>query len=291
MGTPATPPQNSDILTQYSLVKFNTQTLDPPSDAYIRTDDQLIIDLTHNSTNIPVLVRARLLLTNGTVVIIEQQCFGSNNGSVNRYPLQLAEGFLLSVGVSTPNTFGNTIPPFIAIYLAQNIQATYNATACFIADYVTFKRPLSWTPGVSAQSIPQPIFKFSTILTPPAAGLDWTWSVPQYQRHKLLAICAKFATDATVGARQVTIVINMGGTPVYQYLASATQPASITALYNFSNSNTLASVNGTTFVTSIPADVELAGFDNVQVVTTNKGAGDQWSNITLLTLAGWDIVS
>lgn len=291
MGSSPNTPQNSEILTQYSAIRFNTTSLAPPADAYIRPDDQLVIDLTHNNPNVPVLVRARLLRVDGVVMIIEEQMFSTSTGSTQRYILPLAEGFLLSIAVSTPATFGNTLPPYVAVYLSQNIAATYNVTACFISDYVTFRRPASWTPGVSAQGVPQPIWKYSTILNPPAAGQDWTWSIPQYQRHKLLGICARFQTSAVVASRQVTLVINVGGVPIYQYLTAAAQPASTLALYTFSNSNTLASVNGTQFVTSIPTDLELAYIDSVQVVTANKDAADQWSNISILSLAGWDIVS
>lgn len=125
----------------------------------------------------------------------------------------------------------------------------------------------------------------------PAAGADWSASVPAGAAWELLHVKATLTTGAAVANRgPVVRVQDNSGNDFDAYPAAAVQAASLAAEFGW-EAGYGAAVTAILNVASMSEPPPLAPQGGlVKVVTANLQAADQWSGI-LLTVREWSIVS
>lgn len=120
----------------------------------------------------------------------------------------------------------------------------------------------------------------------PAAGADWTQTVPGRAFWRVLFARAQLVTDATVASRLAGVRITDGSRSIFDAVLSAAISASTTTIVNWSDSAiTNAGVVRTTITpnqvsVTMPELFLLPGFQ-IQSLTAALQAGDQWSAVRL----------
>lgn len=109
----------------------------------------------------------------------------------------------------------------------------------------------------------------------PAAGADWTLTVPAGKVWRIRTIEADLVTSATVADRSVALSVSDGSTTFVRAAPAAVQAASLTRHYCWwANASALAF--GSSISQPIPELVVPAGYV-IAVATDNIDAGDQWA--------------
>ena len=116
----------------------------------------------------------------------------------------------------------------------------------------------------------------------PAAGADWTWTVPSSTAYQIQSIRAQLVTSSTVAARQPLLkILDLSGNVVLEAPATGTQAASLTQDYDWTAGAPSAAVSDGVVVTELPQGLILEAGWTVQTVTAALQAGDQWSLIVV----------
>lgn len=116
----------------------------------------------------------------------------------------------------------------------------------------------------------------------PAAGTDWTVTVPAGVQWFVTAGVAQLTTSATVDNRQVALEVTVNGSTVWYARNGTTHAASTIFVYNFSSTVANVPLSGTEtgVLVSFPPGYLSPG--TVIGTSTNLlQAGDQWSGIVL----------
>ena len=120
-------------------------------------------------------------------------------------------------------------------------------------------------------------------VTQPAAGADFSQTVPAGLQWRIRAVFVKIVTSATVASRQLTLQFKDDqGNLLFQCPASTTQAASLTGLYSFFPTAPWNVVGTTNFVAPIPPDLTLADSFVIASSTASIQTGDQLQNIVIL---------
>jgi len=119
----------------------------------------------------------------------------------------------------------------------------------------------------------------------PAAGADYTITVPAGKYWRIVSHTAQLVTDANVAARNYKFIIDDGTTPVFETGGSGTgQAATSTCQYTVSPLAVMEAVSPASAVFknfAIPEMVLAPGW-RLRVLTGAIQVGDQWSNIRTL---------
>lgn len=116
----------------------------------------------------------------------------------------------------------------------------------------------------------------------PAAGADWSTSVPGGSVWLVQAIAATYVSEAAAGTREVKLTIDDGTTVLARAPAATTFPAGTTVQFCWVRGygTTISTTDGQLATAPFPDFPLGAGF-RVNAVTTNRTGGDQWSAIAL----------
>lgn len=118
-------------------------------------------------------------------------------------------------------------------------------------------------------------------VTAPGAGNEWSQTVTAGQIWELQTIRFRFVTDATVTNRTPRIFVNNGANTYFQVSGATNQAASLTIDYAFSNvGSAYAPTDNITRIASLPP-LLVTGDEVITTNTTNRQAGDAFSNIVL----------
>ena len=118
-------------------------------------------------------------------------------------------------------------------------------------------------------------------LAQPAAGADWSASVPATARWRVNAVQAQFATSAAVANRVPHIVITDGqGHTVYNVPSLTNQVAATTFQYS-AGATVVTAFFDSAVVMALPYPLKMLQTWTISSLTTAIQAADQWSNIVL----------
>lgn len=289
-----------------NVVTFGFEGIGPPSPLYIQRDDQLVIEAaTTTATSDLVFVTARLLLPvapsagqpvqgaggvptavpqrGSTIIPIVFTATAGANGVLTATTIPLAEGYLLSVGV-TGNTALKRGTTFVRVWINRGAVSTLspNAATVLIADYVTQTAVVGWPYGRVLSPPEGPGNVKNVPIGAPGAGVDWTTTQPGGVRWRLQSWNAQLVTSATVANRIVRGFIKTGGgSIVWQGSPSAVIPASQTVQVSAASGQFTASTDPATVGVALPSPAMVNGAFIIGVSTTGLQAGDQWSGIQL----------
>lgn len=119
-------------------------------------------------------------------------------------------------------------------------------------------------------------------LTDPAAGADFTITVPTGVVWKLLAVRAELTSDGNAATRSVVLELADGSNTFFDTGAAGTQAASLTYTYSWAPGvGTDVNAAGVPETTSLPSEVWLPEGYTLASVTASKQAGDQWARIVV----------
>jgi len=169
------------------------------------------------------------------------------------------------------------------IWIEVKLQVNDDITLTLTQGYPNATESLSWPSQ-------QPIDKISNIgflqalqVATPAAGEEWTRTIPANEWCEIISVSCKLVTSATVANRRPTIKFSYGGS---QFLQIPT-PASITAsqtskIFCFRGAIGTDDQVGLIQTLPLPNDLILGPGGIIGSETTNLQANDEYQNIYIL---------
>lgn len=112
--------------------------------------------------------------------------------------------------------------------------------------------------------------------TDPAAGAEWSQTVPAGESWQLTSIRFSLVTSAVVANRIPSIVFDNGVTVVGRYATAASQAASLTTTYTGSVDTPSSALLGTEVVIAIPRMILPSGY-RIRSLTTAIDVADDYS--------------
>lgn len=262
-------------------VHFKTHDVDPPSPLYVRQEDGLgVIIINSDPACTFVRVRFRLLRASDGVVIATQQDLPITSNSIaNNFQLSLVEGYLLSIQcLGQVNTKRGRC--FVAVNLSAQQSGT-PASFLLISDYLSILHQATWPGGEFIAAVESNGWSQSLQVGNPAAGADWSVSVPTNQRWRIESLVATLVTAVAVANRVPTFIIDDGVNILFQVDAIAAEVASTTKVYALAAGQTAATGAGNTISLPLPGPQFLTTGWRVRSSTAAIQAADQWSGISL----------
>jgi hypothetical protein len=122
-------------------------------------------------------------------------------------------------------------------------------------------------------------------ITKPAAGAEFTQTVPGQSTWALVAICAQLVTSATVASRVPSLTFTDGTNTVAQVPVGANVTASLTTRVTWmaDGASTSASLLGTSLIVNTPKLILSPGW-TVASSTAAIDTADQYQNIVLTVI-------
>lgn len=291
-GTPASQHYDKDHLFLQRTDGFKSATLprgahyaltglNPATQLYITVEDRCRVQIVNSVAGVEVDVTARIQLPNGEVIPMRQQFFPASTRALITFELDLTEGFLLDVAVTTPTAaihVGNT---FVLVQIIRSTGANAIPSRTLISNYVSTGLSLGWPEGPNQQSVQGTGAVSSFVVANPAAGSDIAVSVPTGARWLMQSFAGQLVTSAAVANRIPHIVISdIGGNQLWNVAAPAAQVASTTVRYSACGGVAVSSNDNATIMPIPDVALNFQGF-SFNTLTTGLQAGDQWQNIRI----------
>jgi hypothetical protein len=267
------------IITGARGAHFSTKDLNPATQLYITVEDRLRVQVYNSLAGVEVDVSARLQLLDGQVIPIRLAFLPTANRANNIYDTDLAEGFLLDLTVSTPTAGCRVGQTFVVVSIIRGYAANAIPSRTIVSNYVNTGNSIGWPEGPNQQSVQGVGVPRSINVSNPAAGSDWSLTVPTGARWLIQSVTANFLASATVANRRIGIwLFDALSNTFFQGSdvapTTAGQGKSVSAAGGLTNYNTAAATQiGLPDVASY-----LQGF-SIQTVTNAIQVGDLWSSI------------
>ncbi len=168
------------------------------------------------------------------------------------------------------------------LFVSVSLRIDGDISIPLVSGYVTQAKGLSW-PGTDLQSlIPGHGLIVGTQVTAPAAGAEFTHTITANRVLHIFSLTFRFVTDANAANRTIGIIITHDGTSLIKFAAVASQTASLTRDYTFSQISGLSpTLFSTAIFSPLPAELWVIGEDTIETETTNIQVGDQFSLISI----------
>lgn len=288
---------------QANAVTFATKGISPPSSLYVRRDDSLFISmLTNLAAGDTVTFFGRLLQASPelsgqpgeqppqmpqapsdaqtqSLKIINTQLSVATPINLTQQ-VALSEGYLLNMGAIATNaaTRGQT---YVEVAI---IRGPTNGPAYFMplfADYVTSGIVNGWPGGRVISPVESNGWLHSVQQANPAAGADWTMTVPASRRRRVNSFSAIFAAAVAVANRNVQVIVDDGANTVWEDDLNASITSGQTVTVACTGTNVPTGVVATILHAVIPPGLIMPAGWRLRTTTANINGADQWSAIWL----------
>lgn len=285
MAKPAAPPTSGGthvtitepfaVQTVKPAVSFLSRAVQPPSQVYVTSQDQLNCVAASSVTGEAVTVTYRLLLPNGMLQVGQFVLTVLSGRALATRSEALAEGFLLSVSVkaAAATTRGQT---FVRLFLGNENLGVGQPSYMLMADYVTTAMAPGYPNGRQLTPVEGPGWPHLFAGTQPAAGADWVVTVPTNSRWRILSIFAVLVTSAVAGNRNLAIAFTVGGFAAGLNPATVSIPPSQVAQITFDSTAPLTAIVPGFWHVSIPDGELQTGGSIIVSETFGLDVADQW---------------
>jgi hypothetical protein len=205
------------------------------------------------------------------------------NATTQAISIPLSEGYLLSVAVVEQSTNAPTRGVcFCRAFISRGpTQVTGPfAARVLLADYVVSNGPIGWPEGRVLAPTEGPGDLRAIAVGNPAAGSDWTFTVPANTRMRIQAVGMTFVASAAVANRNVRLMFSDGGNPYWRSSGQAVITAGQTKGIYGSPQSVVQNLGGEMNIPTPIGLIMLAG-QLIQSATQALDAGDQFSQIII----------
>lgn len=271
-------------LTRPAEISFAKRDLQPPSSLYIDRDDSLLwAAQSQEVVGQQITLNARILRPTGEI-IPQQYKLTVSALAFATIPIQLTEGWLLSLAVTaSPNdiTDGQV---YTTVELFRSIYNNNGPSRRLIGGYLSQFGAQSWPEMEPRAPIEGRGFIRSDLQGNPAAGAEFSVTVDQNTRVRLISVTATLTASAAAANRVPSLVLDDGVDILGRFPAgtiTALQAPTIT--WAAVGSQFGAAASGA-LVVPIPCEfaVLLEGF-RIRSLTNAIDAGDQYSAVNVWT--------
>ncbi len=196
--------------------------------------------------------------------------------------IRLGYDFLLSVVISGNDAADSLGTMYVQCYLQNGVFDSNNPRQLtLIEGYVASAHSLCWPPPQNGLLGLDPWVPKIITISNPAAGADFSYTIPDYTQLELLYVSYLLTADATVTNRRPGILFSDGTTslkPYYSTTQITANQARTLSFFLFGHTNTSSFSNN--IYTSLPYTLLLSGW-TIESTTNTIQAGDQISAIQL----------
>lgn len=127
-----------------------------------------------------------------------------------------------------------------------------------------------------------PVVVDRILVATPAAGAEWSVTLPGNQIWEVRSITATLVTSAAVATRRPSLVIDDQTTTFMRLVSGITSAASLTTVWSWVNGYDLETgASGSAVTDPFPADLTLPAGHRIRSVTAAIDVADQWSSIVV----------
>ena len=259
---------------------FLSRAVQPPSNVYVESSDQLVIACATSQRNEQLTVNYRLLRFDGVLLHGQFVMQPVSTRALLIHNEPLAEGFLLSVSckAAIATTRGQT---FVRAFLTKPSLGAGQPSYMLMSDYVTTAMAPAHPNGRQLAPSEGPGYINTVSLGNPAAGLDWAFIVPANTRWRPICLIAALETNAAAPVRIVQLNWSGGAANCYFSCAAASQGPSIVVQYPAAGIQPATPINPLVNPLVFPPGIFMTTAGGVSSNTGNLSAGDQWVNIAM----------
>lgn len=254
----------------------------PPTALYVSRDDRLWLRVRNAVPGVVVSVFARHVEPNGRVQLLRFDLTPASDRSESFATFDLGDGYLLSLAVVASAGAVQRGQCFVQVGLLRDAAAARVLSALLVSDYLASAGALGWPGGLIRSSLDGPGHMIQFTPANPAAGADFTITVPAGARWRVNVGRLIFVTSAAVAARRMVLVLDDGALVYFEQDTFETQPASSSDSYCFTAYGFLAAALVTLHMVPMPPDLVMPAGHRLRSVVQNIQAADQISAIHFL---------
>lgn len=254
-----------------------TENIAPSTQNWVTPDDALLVFHQSSVAGVQIQVLGRVLLWDGTISFYGGTFTTFADRLIYNRFFTLQYGFLLG---ATCYSFGTPIPlrgqTLCALNLvrspASNTQIHYGLGM----DYLTRDNTINWPYSRIISGIEGPGILSSILGTAPAAGAEFSQTVPTNARWRLRGCRVQFTTSAAVATRFVNLAVDDGANTFYLIPSPTSFAASASPTIDFVAGLGASTTAGQDFVATLPGEIPMLAGWRVRSFTTSLQAGDQY---------------
>jgi len=278
LAPPGAPTPSALIHTRANEVLFAQDGVQPPSPLYITRDDRLFISARNSVAGVTLLVRGRLMLASGEVVIQQWALVPTSDRALSFIIVEMAEGYLLNLVAFPSVSTARRGQCFTQLVLIRGGATNVEATAQLAAGYAVTGSALIWPYGTNSNPTDGGGVMRAILGTDPAAGAEVVETVPTGARWRLLAFVAQIIASAAPATREPRLIIDDGVTSAF--LAAVSNALLANGIVQLSATLGVNpqqfTVSNVTDVLPLPEMPMLLPGWRILTSTINLQAGDNW---------------
>lgn len=273
--------------------KPSIQAVQGPSPVYLTGEEWVRVRSAGlpGSPGLALSITGRLLRPDSTPVPLQERHVPNANRTIATSVFPLSEGWLLDLAVSMP---GFTAPMgniWVALDLVRGGGSSPQFVQSLVFGYVTTNMPLTFPSGQNMSPTDGPGNVRSIQVTSPAAGAEWSQTVPTNARWEVVSVFAQLTTSAAVANRLARLVMDDGANFLNQVPGLSAQTAGTVIGYCWGDGQGGPIIANDTVAFSGPFanDCYLSSGFRIRSLTGGLQAADQWGSINFLVREWLDV--
>lgn len=243
---------------------------------YLSNDEHVRLVAHCSAASVRLAIEGRLIAPDGSVNTIRTELAPTSDRVASTAIANAREGWLLHGHVRVLSGAPSIGRCFCRVEVVRGRTGDVIPLQTLAQGYVAEFSNLTWPGRFTIASGEGRGFIRNVTGTDPAAGAEWSETVPTSARWRLISARAVLVTDATVPVRTATITIDDGTTTVYSMPCHATQAASLTFIYYAFAAGVSGYASGSSLVIPLPPDLVMAPGWRIRSQTGAIVAGDNW---------------
>jgi hypothetical protein len=215
-------------------------------------------------------------------VVFQQDLIPTTNRVPTTMVLPCSSGVVLSLDARASAGTPRRGQCFVRVSLIKGTTANAPSIGTLLQGYVQDTTVLGYPGSAIEPSTTGAGAIRSVQVAAPAAGADWTTTVPTNARWRIQAIRAALVASANAANRIPVLTIDDGATVLFESASAVTVVASQTATYAALAGVPFFTIGTRSYQLPLPAGLVLQGGHRIRMATAAIDAADQWGAAQLL---------
>lgn len=247
-----------------------------PAPFFVTGEEALQLSALNSATGVTLALSGRFMQLDGQVTSFTHTLIPTTDRVVSTAERSLGDGWILNFEVHV--TAGTPLigQCWARVQVQRGLGGATMPIGALVSGYVTATQPIAFPAGRVRGSLEGAGVVRSVAGAAPAAGADFSVTVPTGARWRLYSVIASFVTSIAVANREMVLVIDDGATELARIPQGVAQVASLTRAYSFyeaAERNTIAQAGA--FTAALPIVPLLAG-SRIRSAVANIDAADQF---------------
>lgn len=285
---PGAPGPSQNIQTRPRAVQITADKVQPTLRLYTQDEDQFQLSVQSNIAGAQINFSFRWLMPDGQIVPQIVPVIAPVAGVIQFQTIAIPEGFLLTAAANAPNPLAAGQWVWADVALLRGGISGANDFDEIMAGYCAHLFNAAWPEWVPQRPSDGAGQIISITTANPAAGADFTLTVPTSRRWNLLSLRAVLSTSAAVANRNATLLVDDGANTFFSSPSGANIVASTNERIVASPDLPFINDGFATQTFPLANPTILRGGFRISSSTSGLQAADQWNSIQILALEWLD---